>query len=59
VPVLIVNGDDDVMVPTVLSRDMARRIPDAKLVIYDDAGHGSIFQYHDDFVAQALAFLAA
>ena len=58
-PVLIANGDDDLMVPTALSRDMAGRIPDAKLVIYDDAGHGSIFQYHDDFVAQALAFLAA
>jgi len=58
-PVLIVNGDDDVMVPTMLSRDMARRCPDARLVIYDDAGHGSIFQYHEDFVSQALAFLAA
>jgi pimeloyl-ACP methyl ester carboxylesterase len=58
-PVLIANGDNDIMVPTSLSRDMARRIPDARLVIYEDAGHGSIFQYHDDFVAQALAFLAA
>jgi pimeloyl-ACP methyl ester carboxylesterase len=58
-PVLIVNGDNDVMVPTMLSRDMARRFPDARLVIYEDAGHGSIFQYHDDFVSQALAFLAA
>jgi pimeloyl-ACP methyl ester carboxylesterase len=58
-PVLIVNGDNDIMVPTVLSRDMARRLPDARLVIYEDAGHGSIFQYHDDFVAQALTFLAA
>jgi pimeloyl-ACP methyl ester carboxylesterase len=58
-PVLIVNGDNDIMVPTMLSRDMARRLPDARLVIYEDAGHGSIFQYHDDFVAQALTFLAA
>jgi pimeloyl-ACP methyl ester carboxylesterase len=58
-PVLIANGDNDIMVPTVLSRDMARRIPDARLVIYDDAGHGAIFQYHDDFVPRALAFLAA
>jgi pimeloyl-ACP methyl ester carboxylesterase len=58
-PVLIVNGDNDVMVPTLLSRNMARRFRDARLVIYEDAGHGSIFQYHDDFVSQALAFLAA
>ncbi|RDU99435.1 alpha/beta fold hydrolase [Trinickia dinghuensis] len=58
-PVLIVNGDNDIMVPTTLSRDMARRIPHAQLVIYEDAGHGGIFQYHVDFVSKALAFLAA
>lgn len=57
-PVLIANGDHDIMVPTALSRDMARRIPNARLVIYEDAGHGGIFQYHQDFVAHALAFLA-
>jgi pimeloyl-ACP methyl ester carboxylesterase len=58
IPVLIANGDDDIMVPTALSRDMARRIPQAQLVIYDDAAHGGIFQHHADFVAKALAFLA-
>ena len=58
IPVLIANGDHDVMVPTVNSHDMASRIPDAKLVIYPDAGHGGIFQFHDEFVAEALAFLA-
>ncbi|WP_042875695.1 alpha/beta fold hydrolase [Cupriavidus necator] len=58
-PVLIANGDNDIMVPTTLSRDMARRIPHAQLVIYEDAGHGGIFQYHADFVSKALAFLAA
>lgn len=57
-PVLIVNGDHDIMVPTALSHDMARRIPNSRLVIYEDAGHGGIFQYHEDFVRQALAFLA-
>jgi pimeloyl-ACP methyl ester carboxylesterase len=58
IPVLVANGDNDIMVPTALSRDMAHRIPDARLVIYEDAGHGSIFQYHDDFVARASTFLA-
>ncbi|MCV0029275.1 alpha/beta hydrolase [Pseudomonas aeruginosa] len=57
-PVLIANGDNDIMVPTALSHDMARRIPHAQLVIYEDAGHGGIFQYHADFVSKALAFLA-
>jgi pimeloyl-ACP methyl ester carboxylesterase len=32
------------MVPTANSTDMARRIPGAQLVIYEDAGHGGIFQ---------------
>lgn len=57
IPVLIANGDNDIMVPTVLSHDMARRIADARLIIYEDAGHGGIFQYHFDFVPEALAFL--
>jgi len=42
-PVLIANGDHDLMVPTPLSHDMARRFPDSQLVIYDDAGHGGVF----------------
>ncbi len=58
IPVLIANGDQDIMVPTENSRDLARRIPNAQLVIYDDAGHGGIFQNHGDFVSKALAFLA-
>lgn len=46
------------MVPTENSRDLARRIPNAQLVTYEDAGHGGIFQNHADFVSKALAFLA-
>lgn len=57
IPTLIANGDSDIMVPTVNSIDMARRIPNAQLTIYEDAGHGGIFQYHADFVSTALAFL--
>lgn len=59
IPVLVANGENDIMVPTANSHDMARRIPGAKLVIYPDAGHGGIFQYHAQFVPTALAFLAA
>lgn len=57
-PVLVANGDDDRMVPTHNTYDLARRLPHAQLIIYPDAGHGGIFQYHEDFVTQALAFLA-
>lgn len=59
IPVLVANGDNDIMVPTPNSRDMTRRIPGAELVIYPDAGHGGIFQHHAAFVPKALAFLAA
>lgn len=56
-PVLVANGDHDKMVPSSNSVDLARRLPNAELILYDDAGHGGIFQYHDTFVAKALGFL--
>lgn len=56
-PTLIANGDNDRMVPSVLSSDMHRRIPGSELVIYPDSGHGGIFQFHDRFVPVALEFL--
>lgn len=57
-PVLIVNGDHDRMVPTPNSYDMARRFPNAELVIYEDAGHGGVFQEHARYVPKVLEFLA-
>jgi pimeloyl-ACP methyl ester carboxylesterase len=57
-PVLVVNGDDDRMVPTVNTRDLARRLPNSQLIIYPDAGHGGAFQFHADFVNSTLGFLA-
>jgi len=57
-PVLVVNGDDDRMVPTPNSRDLARRLPNSQLVIYPDAGHGGLFQFHDEFVRSTREFLA-
>jgi pimeloyl-ACP methyl ester carboxylesterase len=56
-PVLVANGDSDRMVPSSNSADLARRLPNAELVIYEDAGHGGIFQYHEKFVERALQFL--
>jgi pimeloyl-ACP methyl ester carboxylesterase len=56
-PTLVANGDSDRMVPTQNSADLAQRLPNSDLVIYPDAGHGGIFQFHQQFVEQALAFL--
>ena len=58
-PVLVANGDHDIMVPSRNSIDLARRLPNAELVLYEDAGHGGIFQYHEAFARKALAFLDA
>ena len=58
-PVLVANGDDDVMVPSSNSFELARRLPNAQLSIFPDAGHGGIFQYHAAFVQQAIDFLQA
>ena len=57
-PVLVVNGDQDRMVPTTNTHDLARRLPRSTKIIYPDAGHGGIFQFHTAFVPSALAFLA-
>jgi len=56
-PALVVNGEDDRMVPSSNSVDLARRLPNAQLRLYPDAGHGGIFQYHEEFVKEALEFL--
>ena len=57
-PTLIANGDNDRMVPSVLSEDLHRRIKDSELIIYPDSGHGGIFQYHEQFAPVAVQFLA-
>ena len=56
-PILVVNGEADRMVPTENSYELVQRLPNSKLVIYKDAGHGAIFQYHQEFAKEVLAFL--
>ena len=56
-PVLVANGESDKMVPTENTIDLDRRLPNSRLVVYPDAGHGGVFQFHEDFVKRALEFL--
>ena len=58
-PVFVANGDNDIMVASSYSEELARRIPNAKLAIYPDSGHGGVFQHHDKFVPAVLEFLEA
>ena len=56
-PVLVANGDNDRMVPSSNTYALNKRISNSEIIVYKDAGHGGIFQYHEQFVKSALAFL--
>ncbi len=57
-PVFVANGDNDLMVKSEHSIDMAERMPNASVTIYPRSGHGGVFQHHRTFVPQVLDFLA-
>lgn len=56
-PTLVLNGEDDIMIPTINSWHLSRNIPNALLIIYPDAGHGAQFQYPERFLKHAIQFL--
>jgi len=56
-PVLVVNGTHDIVIPTFNAYALSQQLPKAHLILYPDAGHGSLFQYPDWFVQDALRFL--
>lgn len=56
-PVFVANGDNDLMVASEHSEDLARRLPNSTITIYLRSGHGGVFQYHEAFVPEVLKFL--
>jgi pimeloyl-ACP methyl ester carboxylesterase len=56
-PVLVVNGSDDIVIPTINSYILQQFLPDAELILYPDANHGSHFQYPELFVSHTRIFL--
>jgi pimeloyl-ACP methyl ester carboxylesterase len=58
-PTLIVQGSNDVIVPTVNSYILQQNLPNAQLILYPDANHGSFYQYPELFVSQADQFLTS
>lgn len=58
-PVLIVQGSNDVIIPTRHSFTLQQTLPNAQLILYPDSNHGSFYQYPEAFVAHATLFLNA
>jgi pimeloyl-ACP methyl ester carboxylesterase len=57
-PVLVANGSHDIMISSFASYAMSQRLPNAKLILYSDAGHGFLFQHADEFGREVLSFLS-
>jgi len=58
-PTLVINGVFDDMIPVSNSYRLSAHLPNAVLMTYPDSGHGSLFQFHESFTRQAIAFLAS
>jgi pimeloyl-ACP methyl ester carboxylesterase len=57
-PTLVVNGSKDVIVYTANSFILQQNLPNAQLILYPDASHGSQYQYPERFVAHTSLFLS-
>ena len=57
-PTLVVNGDSDVIIYSVNSCILQQHLPNAQLILYPDANHGSQYQYPERFVQHASLFLS-
>jgi pimeloyl-ACP methyl ester carboxylesterase len=58
-PTLVVQGFHDEMIPVRNSYWLAANLPNATLLVYPDAAHGSLFQYPGSFTRHAAAFLSS
>jgi pimeloyl-ACP methyl ester carboxylesterase len=56
-PTLVVNGSNDIMVPTINSFTLSQHIPNSQLIIYPDSGHGALFRYLALFLTHTQLFL--
>lgn len=56
-PTLVLNGVNDLMVPSINSWHLAQNIPTTQLLIHPDAGQGAQFQYPERFLKRAIQFL--
>jgi pimeloyl-ACP methyl ester carboxylesterase len=57
-PILVAAGAQDRLMDAYNSYAMVRRLPNATLMIYGDAGHAFLFQHPNEFARQVVDFLA-
>jgi pimeloyl-ACP methyl ester carboxylesterase len=55
---LVANGAHDVMIDSYATYFMSQRLPNATIVLYSDAGHGFLFQHHNEFGREVVDFLS-
>jgi len=48
-PALVVNGSNDIVIPTINSYILQQNLPDAELILFPDSNHGSHFQFTELF----------
>jgi pimeloyl-ACP methyl ester carboxylesterase len=56
-PVVVTNGNHDIMIPTVNSFTLSAHLPNAQLIIYPDSGHGALFQHAGAYTSHVFEFL--
>ena len=56
-PALVVNGSNDIVVPTINSYILQQNLPNAELILFPDSNHGSHFQFTEQFNLYASDFL--
>jgi pimeloyl-ACP methyl ester carboxylesterase len=56
-PALVVNGRNDVVVPTLNSYILQQNLPNAELILFPDSNHGSHFQVVELFIRYITEFV--